>query len=115
MVFRRDVPEGTARMEFSWVPEGNRLPIEVLAPRDENSRMDPVSDDITQVQVYRLDIGDFGTVDWQFPPGPPHSFPVISAVVQTFLRRGVAIGTVHYADGTSATDTRQLGKIPPAS
>ena len=115
MVFWRDVFDGTARVEYSWVPEGIRKDITIPQPRDENSRMDQVSDDITQVQVYRLDIGDFGTIDWQFPSGPPHTYPVISAAVQIFVRRGVAIGTVQYADGTTATDTRQLGKIPPAS
>lgn len=115
MVLWRDVYEGTARIEYSWVPEGKRKPLALLEPEDEDIRIDDVSDDITQVQVYRLDLGGFGTVDWQFPAGPAHKYPVISAVVQIFVRRGEAIGTVHYADGTTATDTRRLEKLAPDS
>lgn len=108
LVFWRDDDDGPACIEYSWVPEGKRRVILLSAQQDEGSRTDPVLDNVSHVQLYRLASTGRGADSWQFPPGTPRSSPVIYATVEVFHSRGELVGTVHYADGVSRTDTFPL-------
>ena len=112
MVFWRDTDTGPACLEYSWVPEGQRKLIKLPPQQDEGSRQDPVSVNITQVQVYRLVSNARGIDTWQFPPGPPHNSRIIYATVQVFESNMYVIGTVYYADGSRAADRLPLKSDP---
>jgi hypothetical protein len=113
MVFWRDADKEPACLEYSWVPEGKRHVIRLTPGLQEDSRTDPIPmDEISHVQVYRLTSDAVGIDSWQFPPGPPHSAPVIYAAVEVFEKRMEVVGTVHYSDGSSASDRRLLHLHP---
>jgi hypothetical protein len=48
----------------------------------------------------------------QFPPGPPHPTPVVRAVVEVFEQRMETVGTVYYADGSTAAEVNKLDDVP---
>jgi len=108
MIFWRDRYDEPGYLEYSWVPEGKRRTIDLAPGEQEGSRSDPGPTDASHVQVYRLSNGRLAIQDWQFPPGPPYKSPVIAAIVQVIERTMEAVGIVHYADGTNATDRRPL-------
>lgn len=115
MKFWRDDYSGPACLEYSWVPEGVRRVIQLPPGQQAGDRTDPIADDLdpSHVQVYRLDNNTrVSTEQWQFPPGPPYSAPVDGATVEVYQARLEAVGTVHYADGSTAADTRRLDPIP---
>jgi hypothetical protein len=106
MIFWRDVYNEPGFLEYSWVPEGNRHTIALSSPQQEGTRIDPGPSDASHVQVYRLTNGRLAIQNWQFPPGPPYKSPVIAAIIQVIEQQMEVVGTVHYADGTSATERR---------
>jgi hypothetical protein len=112
LTFWRDDADGPACIEYSWVPEGGRRVIQLSAGQQEGNRTDPGPDDASHVQVYRLNSNGFGSDGWQFPPGPPHAYPVTQATVEVLHQRGKILGTVEYADGTTKSDTCPLKKSP---
>ena len=112
--WRDDYTEG-ACLEYSWVPEGVRRVITLDPGQQAGDRTDPVSDDLkpSHVQVYRLvNNKRVSTEMWQFPPGPPYTDPVDGATVEVYEGRLEAVGTVRYADGSTASDTRPLDPFP---
>ena len=114
MTYWRDVYNGHACLEYSWVPEGHRHTILLNAGQQESRRSDSISEELrpSHVQVYVLTNDLQSTEGWQFPPGPPHPTPVVRAVVQVFEGKMESVGTVYYADGSSATQTQTLTKVP---
>jgi hypothetical protein len=108
LIFWRDVYNESGSVEYSWVPQGTRRDIWLGPDQQEGSRSDPGLPNVSHVQVYHLTNGRLGIGNWQFPPGPPHKSPVIAAIIQVLEQRKEVIGTVHYADGTSARDSRPL-------
>lgn len=108
MVFWRDSTIGPACLEYSWVPQGTRRLIRLPLGLDEDARTDPAPEKASHVQVYRLVSNRVGTDTWQFPAGPPYKSRVVYASIQVFEERGQVVGTVYYADGSSASDTRAL-------
>lgn len=124
MTFWREDYTGRGCLEFSWVPEGHRHVI-VLPPRQQmGSETYTIPDDLnpSHVQVYRLDNNNLVSTEmWMFPPGPPYPHPVDWAEVRVYDHNREANGTVHYADGTAASDRRPLDpfgrpcpEIPPS-
>lgn len=115
MKFWRDDYTGPACLEYSWVPQGIRRTIYLEPGQQYDTRTDDVPDDLdaTLVQVYRLNNNDaVSTEMWNFvlPPPPP---PTLSAAsVEVFQHNKYAVGTVHYANGTTATDNRPLDPYP---
>jgi hypothetical protein len=108
MVFWRDSDTGPACLEYSWVPQGIRRLIQLPPKLDENARTDSAPDRPSHVQVYRLVSNHVGTDTWQFPAGPPRDSRVVFASTQVFEERKQVVGTVYYADGSSATESRPL-------
>src|SRR5580692_4060470 len=110
MKFWRDVYNRPGCLEYSWVPEGRRRVILLEAGQQEGARTDPIAAGLkpSHVQVYSLTNGIHSTEGWQFPPGPPHLTPVVSARVEVFESRMEVVGTVYYADGSTATQTQKL-------
>ena len=112
MTLSRTDYSGRGCLEYSWVPEGKRRTI-ILAPgHAEHTQVDTVPSNlnISHVQIYVLNNGEFSTAMWQFPPGPPHAYPVATASVRVLAIE--AVGTVHYTDGTQAADTKHLDAYP---
>jgi len=110
MIFTRDLDKGKACMEYSWVSEGKRRVIHLEQNVKEGEGDGPTVRDASHVQVYALTNGQYSLKEWQFPPGPPHSSPVIGATIE--LKEVEAVGTVYYQDQTSATDTKALAPMP---
>ena len=108
MILWRDVYNEPGFVEYSWVPQGMRRDIDLAPDQQEGSRADPGPGNASHVQIYRLTNGRWAVQNWQFPPGPPYKAPVIAAIIQVLERRKEVVGTVHYADGTSAKDTYKL-------
>jgi hypothetical protein len=108
MVFWRDIYDGPACVEYSWVPQGIRRVIQLNPKEDEGARADATNADVSHVQVYRLTSNGRGADGWQFPPGPPYTSPVIYAAIELSEQQMEVVGTVHYADGTSKRDTYPL-------
>ncbi len=109
MVFKRDLYKGKGCLEYSWVPEGKRRVITLNPDIKEGVGEGPTSNEASHVQVYALTNGLYGLKEWQFPKGSPTSSQVVSAMVE--LKELEAIGTVFYADGSSATDKRGLQPV----
>jgi hypothetical protein len=105
ITFWRDVYSGPACLEYSWVPEGHRRTILLKPGEQVKSNNDLVASDLhpSHVQVYVLTNDRHSTEDWQFPPGPPHPTPVVSARIDVVEREMYAGGTVSYADGSKST------------
>jgi hypothetical protein len=100
--WRDDYVDG-ACLEYSYVPEGKRRTLLLKPGQQEASQTDTVPDDLeaSQVQVYTLTNNGVVSLDmWQFPPGPPYAFPVVSAQVSVLQERMVAAGMVTYSDWT---------------
>ncbi len=117
MKFRRDQFAGPGCLEYSWVPEGVRRTILLNPGKQEGSRTDAIADDLnpSHVQVYRLNNNDMVSTEmWQFPPGPPYEYPVDGAFVEVIQDKMLAIGTVHFSDGATASDTHELDPFPRA-
>jgi hypothetical protein len=115
MTYRRDVYNGHACLEYSWVPEGRRHTILLEPGQQEGRRSDPVSGDEgpSHVQVYVLTNELHSTGGWQFPPGPPHPTPVVTALVVVSEENMDAKGTVYYADGSkSEPQPQKLDELP---
>jgi hypothetical protein len=114
MVFWRDVCVLSACLEYSWVPEGKRHVIQLGPNQSEDSTTDSITipDDISYVEVYRLMSNGVGTDSWQFPPGQPHTSPVIYSAIEVFEERMEVVGTAHYADGSHVSGTRMLNRSP---
>lgn len=92
-----------ANLEYSWVPTGQRKDILLGPGVDEGARVDEVKDSVvSKVQIYNLNGRDMGG-SCIFPDGPPWPSPVIHASVEVWARKRAFRGTVHYADGTSAS------------
>jgi hypothetical protein len=110
MKFTRDLHTGKACLEYSWVSEGQRRLIQLNPNIKEGKGEGPTAKDASHVQVYALTNGQYSLKDWQFPPGPPHGSPVVSATVE--VREIEAVGTVYYQDRSSATDRKALVPMP---
>ena len=113
MRYWRDVYHEAACLEYSWVPEGRRRVILLPRGQQEGNRTDPIAGDLnpSHVQVYSLTNGMYSTEGWQFPPGPPHATPVVRAQVEVFEKEMEVVGTVYYADGSTASQTQKLEKV----
>jgi hypothetical protein len=110
MVFKRDLYKGNGCLEYSWVSEGKRRVIELNPNIKEGEGDGPIAKDASHVQVYALSNGLYGLKEWQFPSGPPHSSPVVRAIVE--VKETEAVGTVFYQDQSHATDTKALVPMP---
>lgn len=115
MDFWRDDYSEEACLEYSYVPEGKRRTILLRPGQQEAHQSDTVSDEIkvSHVQVYTLtNNGRVSLSHWQFPPGPPHSLPVIKAEVSVVQTRMVAAGKVIYSDFSTASGAAALDPYP---
>jgi hypothetical protein len=114
MVFFRDDDQGFGCLEYSWVPSGQRRVIQLNPNQSGETRVDSYYG-ASHVQIYSVASGGLGLDKghWQFPAGPSHGSPVLAAVVQVFTGRKELIGTVIYADGTTASSSFPL--IMPGS
>ena len=110
MVFKRDLNKGKACLQYSWGSEGKPRAIELDRNIKEGEGNGPAARDASHVEVSALTNGQYSLKDWQFPAGPPHSSPVIGAVVE--LQQIEAVGTVFYQDGTYATSIKALVPMP---
>ena len=106
LVFTRDLYKGNGCLEYSWGSERKRRLIQLNPDIKEREGDGPTAKDASQVQVHALSNGLYGLQDWQFPPGPPRSSPIVSATVE--LKQTEAVGTVYYQDRSSASDTKAL-------
>lgn len=113
MTFIRDHQDGPGCLEYSWVPQGVRHHILLKGGQRQGSENDTIPDDLkpSHVQVYVLKLNpNFGLDNWQFPAGPPKQGTyVVRATVEVHNKQPLeAIGTVYYADGTTASSRRPL-------
>jgi hypothetical protein len=111
----RDDYTGPACLEYSWVPEGKRHVIRLAAGEQTRTVVDTIGDttDPSHVQVYCLvNNKKVSTANWQFPPGPPASSPVVAASVHVYQKEFKAVGEVHYLVGTPKKDDRPLDDFP---
>jgi hypothetical protein len=114
MKFRRDDYRGPACLEYSWVPQGLRHHILLVTGQQEGRESDSIPDTIrpSHVQVYVLTNNEkWSTEGWQFPAGPPHATPVVRATVEVYQQKMTVVGTVYYADGTSASYEQPLEPV----
>jgi len=111
MTFRRSDYTQRGCLEYSWVPEGKRRVIVLNPGTPQHVQTDTLPDDVvaTHVQVYVLNNGRAGTVNWQFPPGPPRPGLIVDALVDVYAP-AKARGTVYYAGGATVSDDRPLGE-----
>lgn len=110
MEFKRDIYNGKGCLEYSWPSEDQRRLIQLNPNIKEGEGQGPTANDASHVHVYALTNGQYSLKDWQFPSGPPHSSPVVSASIE--LKQIEAVGTVLYQDQSSATDTKALVPMP---
>ncbi|HEY7533205.1 MAG TPA: IPT/TIG domain-containing protein [Nitrospiraceae bacterium] len=110
MAFTRDIYNGKACVEYSWVSEHKRRLIQLSPHTKEGEGEGPKANDASRVQVHALTNGQYSLKDWQFPAGPPHSSPVVGAIIE--LKEIEAAGTVFYQDHSSATHTTALVPMP---
>ena len=113
MTFSRNPYDGKACLEYSWIPQGIRRVIKLPDGKKEDSRVDPIPEDASHVQIYTLSsfynkkpYGLESKDHVQFPSGPPYKRPVVRATVE--VHETEAIGTVYYDDNTSAKEKIQL-------
>jgi hypothetical protein len=114
IIFRRDLYEEGACLEYSWVPEGKRHVMRLEPLQQQDSESDPL-DDVSQigcVQVYRLVSNRVGADSWQFPETASYDSQIVAALVQVSERDMLVVGTVFYADGTSKRTPYPLNKSP---
>lgn len=114
MEFWRVAYEGTACLEYSWVPAGLRRVIVLSPGQQEGVSHDTVEVEPSHVQVYVTtnEAPLASLVKWQFPPGGPHTAPIVRARVELHTIEMVARGTVWFKDGTSVTDSKPLEHVP---
>ena len=110
MVFKRDLNKGKACLQYAWGSEGKPRAIELDPNIKEGEGKGPMATDVSHVEVSALTNGQYSLKDWQFPAGPPHTAPVIGAVVE--LQQIEAVGTVFYQDRTYTTSTKALVPMP---
>ncbi len=114
MTFARDAYEQSACLEYSWIPEGARHAILLDRRQPKGNQIDSIGDDLypSHVQVYTLDNNQQSSIAmWQFPENSRPGSPVVRASVELFEELMEVVGTVHYADGSSATDKQKLDKF----
>jgi hypothetical protein len=118
MILWRDNSKELAYLQYSWVPTGTRQDIKLSDGVDEDSCIDSIipPTDIKQVQVYELYSDDLVAADatdnWYLPQAARTS-SVIHAAIEIFSKRREVVGTLHYADGSTWSDTRPLKPRPP--
>src|ERR1039458_6094077 len=102
MTYWRDIYNGHACLEYSWVPEGHRHTILLNAGQQESRRSDPTSEGLrpSHVQVYVLTNDLHSTEGWQFPPGVPQELLFI-----------LAGGSVRCRDGCGQPDNQRCNVI----
>jgi hypothetical protein len=110
ILFGRDDPAaGSACLEYSWVPTGRRMTLQLPLGQNVASRVDQVDTDITQLQVYSLVDGNLGISNvWYLPPNPDKSI----AFATIYVSGGEVVGTEQFTDGTSVQDKRLLKSNP---
>ena len=111
----RDVYNGPASMQYSWVPEGKRRMIQLSAGQQTDIRTDTVDDDLdaSHVQIYCLDNdGAVSTAIWQFPLGPPNPWRLTGATVEIFEDTGEVLGTAEFLGHDPLSDKHQLENVP---
>ncbi len=111
IVFGRDNLAGSACLEYSWVPTGRRMQLQLPHGQHVASRVDQVDTDIAELQVYSLVDGNLGiTSIWYLPslPSPPRSI----AFATIYVSRGQVVGTEQFTDGTIVQDRRLLQRDP---
>lgn len=109
MVFTRDLYKGNGCLEYSWESERKRRVIQLNPNVKGGEGEGPMAKDASHVQVYALSNGLYGLKDWQFPSGPPHRSPILSATVE--VKQTDAVGTVYYQDRSSVSDTKALSPM----
>jgi hypothetical protein len=110
MEFTRDISSGKGCLNYSWGSEAKRQLIQLNPSIKEGDGEGPTAAGASHVRVHALTNGQYSLKEWQFPSGPPHSSPVIGAMVEV---KGIeAVGTVFYEDQSSATDTTALVPMP---
>ena len=110
LVFKRDIYNGKGCLEYAWVSEDTRLLIQLNPNIQEGEGDGPKAKDASSVQVYALTNGQYSLKDWQFPSGPPHSSPILRAVIE--LKEIEAVATVFYKDQASTSETKALVPMP---
>ena len=111
MVLWRDDFAGSGCLEYSWIPEGLRHNLKLEPGIQQGKSTDSIDYDLnpSQVQVYVASNNDAVSIEmWQFPSGPPKSSPVVSALIVLFEKASLIVGTVFYADGTTASALAEL-------
>jgi hypothetical protein len=110
MIFWRDDKVGRAYLRYSWVPTGDPHEIKLPPGLDEDSCSDSISPPIhiPQLQVYELYSDSLSTDNWYLPQAPSRATSIIHAAIEVFALRKEVVGTLHYADGSTWSDTRPL-------
>jgi hypothetical protein len=111
ITFRRDVYDGPACLEYSWVPEGLRHTLRMMPGEREVSATDVGLDETSNLQVYVLTSNDrVSLADIQFPDSPPPRRLVSASVDvrENDLRVEV---TVEDATGGTATGSFALERV----
>jgi hypothetical protein len=107
MTFWRDDTSKLACLEYSWVPTGQRHAILLGLGEDVKSQDCKVSSTISKVQVYSLSVGGVGLANLNFPSGTsPES--IAYASIEVFLDQHRVTVTVHYSNGSTASDTQTI-------
>jgi hypothetical protein len=110
LVFKRDIYNGKGCLEYSWVSDDTRRLIQLNPNIKEGEGEGPSAKDASSVKVYALTNGQYSLKEWQFPSGPPHPSPIVSAVVE--LKEIEAVATVFYNDRSSRIETKTLVPMP---
>jgi len=113
MEFWRECYDGSGCLEFSWVPNGSRLVIELPSGVQEGVREDVFDERITNVQVYVLNnncenTGPVSTEMWMFPAHARENDEIVKARIEVYPRNHYATGTVWYASGQVLSHNRTL-------
>jgi hypothetical protein len=113
-VLTKSGPNPTACVEYSYVPTGVRLDLQIppgnypSTPGNYPSmRIDQLPPGHSQVQVYTLQSGP-PPIGASVSTFPPHPYGSDLASVVFAIRGRDAVVTVVYADGSSASKTMQL-------
>jgi hypothetical protein len=110
LVFKRDIYNGKACLEYSWLSDDKRRLIQLNPNMQEGEGEGPIAESASYVQVHALTNGQYSLKEWQFPSGPRHASPIVSAVVE--LKEIEAVATVFYKDRSSTIETISLVPMP---
>ena len=100
-------PNPTACVEYSYIPTGVRLDLQIPPGKYPSTRLDSLPQSHSQVQVYKLQSGP-PPIGSSLPTFPLHASGSELVAVVFAIRGRDSVVTVVYADGYSASKTLQL-------